>query len=471
VTSAVDGLVSGLSTSSLINQLMTVEAAPQTRLQSKATSAQTAVDAYQSVNTKMTALKTAADTLGQLSTWRAIKATSSSSSVTATAVTGTNTATGTTVFDVKSLARNQITTAKVATAGNIMSGTDLTIDVGPLADPDPTKHTSTTLTITDRTATGVAAAINAANLGVKATVITTGSSENILQLSGAQTGEDNAFTVNGIDILSNGAPITDVATASNARLEIGGGNADLNADGFADGYVVTNSTNTFTNLMPGVTLTVSELEDGVQVDATADVDGIAAKLQGLVDAANVALTEISTQTAYDSATRKSSTLTGDFSVRTMTQSILGTISRGVIYPNPDYDLDLEPEDQPGVPKTLSAGSYATYGIQLDSTGKLTFDAAKFKESYADDPTTIQEVGMEIGGVFETLADGMSTNLKSTITGRKSEIDTINNQIDNWDVRLAARRLALQKQYADLEVALGKLNSQSTWLAGQLAGLS
>ena len=37
-------------------------------------------------------------------------------------------------------------------------------------------------------------------------------------------------------------------------------------------------------------------------------------------------------------------------------------------------------------------------------------------------------------------------------------------------RLATRRLALQKQYAGLEVALGKLNSQSTWLAGQLAGL-
>jgi flagellar hook-associated protein 2 len=471
VTSAVDGLVSGLSTSSLINQLMTVEAAPQTRLKSKATSAQSAVDAYQSVNTKMTSLKSAGDTLGQLSTWRAIKATSSSSSVTATAVTGTNTATGNTVFDVKSLAKNQITTAKVATSGDIMSGGTLTIDVGPLDDADPAKHTSTDLAITDKTAAGVAAAINAANLGVKATVITTGGNENILQLSGAKTGADHAFTVSGIDILSGGAPITDVATATDARLEIGGGDADEDLDGFADGYVVTSATNTFTNLMPGVTMTVSKLEDDVTVTATADVDGIAAKFQALVDAANAALSEIGTQTAYDPATRKSSTLTGDFSVRNMAQTILGTISRGVIYPNPDYDLDLEPEDQPGVPKTLEAGSYITYGIQLDSSGKLTFDAAKFKESYADDPTTIQEVGTEIGGVFETLAGNQSTNLKSTITGRKSEIDTINNQIDNWDVRLSARRLALQKQYADLEVALGKLNSQSTWLAGQLAGLS
>lgn len=470
MSSAVDGLVSGLSTSSLINQLMTVEAAPQTRLKSKATSAQTAVDAYQSVNTKVSAMKTAADDLGQLSTWRGIKATSSSSSVTATAVKGTNTATGTTQFDVKSIARNQVTTAKVPTAGNIMSGNTLTIDVGPLGDPDPDKHTSTNISITDKTAAGVAAAINAANVGVKAMVITTGGGENILQLSGSKTGAAQAFTVNGLDQLSNGAPMTDVATATDARLEIGGGDADVNLDGFADGYVVTSETNTFTDLMPGVTLTVSKEEDDVTINATADVDGIAAKFQALVDAANAALSEIGTQTAYDASTRKAATLTGDFSVRTMAQTILGTISRGVVYPNPDYDLDLAPEDQPGVPKTLAAGSYSTYGIQLDSTGKLTFDAAKFKESYGDDPTTIQKIGTEIGGVFETMSTTMSTNLKSTITGRKSEIDSINNQIENWDVRLATRRLALQKQYADLEVALGKLNSQSTWLAGQLAGL-
>jgi len=471
VTSAVDGLVSGLSTSSLINQLMTVEAAPQTRLKSKATTAQTAVDAYQSVNTKVAAMKAAGDDLGQLSTWRGIKATSSSSSVTATAVKGTNTATGTTQFDVKSIAKNQITTAKVPAAGNIMSGAMLTIDVGPLADPDPDKHTSTNLTVTDKTAAGVAAAINAANLGVKAMVITTGGGENVLQLSGAKTGTDHAFTITGLDQLSNGAPMTEVATAADARLEIGGGDADANLDGFADGYVVTSSTNTFTNLMPGVTLTVSKEEDDVTVNATADVDGLAAKFQALVDSANAALSEIGTQTAYDAGTRKASTLTGDFSVRTMAQTILGTISRGVIYPNPDYDVDLAPEDQPGVPTTLTAGSYSKYGIQLDSTGKLTFDADAFKKSYAEDPIAVQKIGTEIGGVFETMGTTMSTNLKSTITGRKNEIDSINDQIDNWDVRLAARRLALQKQYSGLEVALGKLNSQSTWLAGQLAGLS
>lgn len=470
MTSSVDGLVSGLSTSSLIQQLMTVEAASQNRLKSKVSTAQTAVDSYQSVNTKVAALKSAGDTLGQLSTWRGITATSSSSSVTATAMVGTNTATGTTQFDVKSLAKSQITTAKVPTTGDIMSSDQLTIDVGPLDDLDPTKHKSTTLTITDKSAKGVADAINGAGLGVKAIVITTSGNENILQLSGAKTGAAAAFTIDGLDQLSNGAPMTQVTKATDARLEIGGGDKDADADGFADGYVITSPTNTFTTLMPGVTITVSKVEDGVTVGANSDIDGMAAKFQALVDAANSALTEVGNQTAYDASSKAGSPLTGDFAVRNMSQKILSTISQGVIYPNPKYDKTV-PTDPVTNPVTLSAGSYKTYGIQLDKTGQLIFDADKFKAAYAADPTKIQEIGTGIGDVFEKLGDDMSQNLKSVITGRKGEIDSLNTQIDNWDVRLAAKREALQKQYSALEVALGKLKDQSNWLSGQLAGLS
>jgi flagellar hook-associated protein 2 len=470
VSSSVDGLVSGLSTSSVINQLMQVEAASQTRLKNKVSTARTAVDSYQSVNSKINALKSAGDTLGQLSTWRAITATSTSSSVTATALVGTAGIAGTTQFDVKSLAKSQVTTTKVAATGDIMSGSSLSIDVGPLNDSDPDKHKVSTVNVTTKTAKGVAEAINAAGIGVRATVITTGAGENILQLSGAKTGAASAFTISGLDAVNT--PLNNVTAATDARLEIGGGEQDLNNDGYADGYVVTSTTNTFSNLMPGVSITVSKLEDGVTVAAASDVDGMASKMQALVDAANAALDEVGTQTAYDPETKKGSPLTGDFSVRQMSQTILSTISKGVIYDNPNYDKTQPTDVANGINlKTLNAGSYATYGIQLDRSGRLTFDASAFKTAYAADPTGIQKVGIGIGDVFEKLGDNLNTNLKSVITGRKSEIDSLNTQIDNWDVRLAAKRTALQKQYSDLEVALGKLKDQSNWLSGQLAGLS
>jgi flagellar hook-associated protein 2 len=451
----------------MINQLMQVEAAPQDRLKTKVSTAQTAVSSYQSVNSKVSALKSAADTLGQLSTWRAIKATSSSTSVTATAVTGTNTAAGTTAFDVAALAKSQITTAKVDPSAAVTTGSPLTITIGPadVLDPDDgsvvtdnsAKRTDYTIALTDFTAKGVADAINAKGIGVKATVVSTGGAQNILQFSGTKTGSDNAFTISGFDPTT-----TNVQPAQNARLEIGGGEQ-------AGGYDVVSSTNTFTGLLTGVTVTVSKEEKGVTIDATQDVSGIADKFQALVDAANATLSEIKNQTAYDASTNKGSPLTGDFSVRNMSQEILSMVSKGLSYSDPTFVDD--PNDPNDKATTINFGSLAQMGIQLDQSGQLTFNRDTFTAKYNADPTSIQQAGTALADQVESLAAKQSTSLSAVITGRNDEISVFNTQIDDWDVRLAAKRTALQKQYADLEVSLGKLKNQSSWLSGQLAGLS
>jgi flagellar hook-associated protein 2 len=57
-----------------------------------------------------------------------------------------------------------------------------------------------------------------------------------------------------------------------------------------------------------------------------------------------------------------------------------------------------------------------------------------------------------------------------INGRQRQIDQLGDSIADWDVRLAIRQQTLQKQFSDMEVALGKLRDQSNWLAGQLASL-
>jgi flagellar hook-associated protein 2 len=58
-----------------------------------------------------------------------------------------------------------------------------------------------------------------------------------------------------------------------------------------------------------------------------------------------------------------------------------------------------------------------------------------------------------------------------IKRRNESIAALNDQVEAWDARLATRRSALQRQYSALEVALGKLKDQQSWLSGQLAGLS
>ena len=460
MTSSVDGLVSGLSTSSLISQLMTVEAAPQTRLKTKMTTAQTAVSAYQSVNSKLAAFKSAADDLSQLSSWRAIKATSSSTSVTATTTGDLTSTSGSLTFDVKQLAAKQITTLKVDTTSTSLASS---LGIAPrkyAADGSFTDGDPVAIDISaDQSAAGIAKAVNAAKLGIKAYVVKTSDSAGVLQFTGAKTGADNGFVISGLDGVGVGAtdPATTVSTDATVRV---GGPSD-------SGYTVSSSTNTFTGLMSGVTITVAKQEDAVTVDATADVSGIAAKFQTLVDTANATLTEISNQTAYDAGANKGSPLTGDFMVRQMTQTILSAVSSGLPYANPEY---TGPGDNTH-PATLSFSTTGNFCVALSRDGQLTFNATKFTDAYNADPTGMQQAGIGVGDSLESLAGKQTTSVTAVVTGRNTEIDLFNTQIIDWDVRLTAKREALQKQYANLEVALGKLKDQSSWLSGQLSGLS
>jgi len=439
--SSVDGLVSGMDTTSMIASMIQVESQPKLMLQSKVATAKSAVSSYQSVNSKLSALKNAGDDLGQLSTWRSIKPTVSSTSVTATANGGTSTATGTVTFDVVSLAKAQANTARVPTTGDITAADSIQVAIGE-ADP-------VTIDISqDKSAAGVAAAINNAGLSVKASVVATSQGDSILQLNGTKTGAANSFTVAGLDELT----IRTTTAASDANLQVGGADED-------GGYSLTSDTNTFTGLMAGVTMTVSKIETGISLSSASDVAGIAAKFKALVDAANGALSEVSDQTAYDSSTNSSSPLTGDFMVRQMSQAILSNVSKGLSFKDPN-----------DATQTINFGSLSKLGVQLDKTGRLTFDAEKFTAAYNADPSSIKAAGIALGDSFELLASKQSDNVISAITSRNNQVDSMNLQIGDWDVRLAAKKTALQRQYAGLETALGKLKDQSNWLSGQIASL-
>ena len=84
-TSSVDGLISGLSTTSMIQQLMAAEAAPQDKLKSSLTDEQTATKAYQAVNSKMSAIQSAAEALTTAAGWQTMKSMSDNPSVSVSA--------------------------------------------------------------------------------------------------------------------------------------------------------------------------------------------------------------------------------------------------------------------------------------------------------------------------------------------------------------------------------------------------
>ena len=73
---SIGGLVSGLDTSSIINQLMQLEARPQTMLKTRMGAEQKAITSLQALNAKLASIATKAADLVKADQWSPTKATS-----------------------------------------------------------------------------------------------------------------------------------------------------------------------------------------------------------------------------------------------------------------------------------------------------------------------------------------------------------------------------------------------------------
>ncbi|MGY6499383.1 MAG: flagellar filament capping protein FliD [Acidimicrobiales bacterium] len=514
--SYIDGMASGLDTSSIIRQLMQVEAIPQTLLKSKVNTVQTGLDAFASIRTRMAAARTAADAIGQPANWQALTSTSSHPDKVGVAATSGSLASSTT-FTVSSLAA-----AQQQSSEDRFTGLDATLDGRTMSI---TKGTHT-FESTAGTLRELVAEINAdSDLGVRASTLQVSPGEYRLVLTSTESGEANGF-----DVASSGwTPFQTTVAASDAVLDIGG-------------ITVTRPTNTISDLIDGATLTLKAVTtEPVTVGVTRDVQGITDKVKAMVTAVNSVLSEIKTRTAFDAESGKRSSLTGDSTVRSLAQRLTGALT-GAVGNNP-------------------LGSVGLAGIEIKRDGSVAFDEAKFKAAYENDPVAVE--GLFLGGATSTgpvtferagwraqpgtydidvvdngdgtfaatigghsadvsvRADGslrltvaatnerlggmtvvvaagetgavgaityepgaakrvstmtnrsldtVSGQLTSAENSRKAQIRDLNRQIESWEIRLEKRELGLRRQYTGLETMLGQLGSQAQWLSGQLAGL-
>src|SRR5437763_16656563 len=85
-STSVDGLISGLNTSDIISKLMQIERQPQDALKLQLATLNSRIAAYQTINTKISALNDASNALSTATGWNVFAANSSlPTSATATA--------------------------------------------------------------------------------------------------------------------------------------------------------------------------------------------------------------------------------------------------------------------------------------------------------------------------------------------------------------------------------------------------
>jgi flagellar hook-associated protein 2 len=76
----------------------------------------------------------------------------------------------------------------------------------------------------------------------------------------------------------------------------------------------------------------------------------------------------------------------------------------------------------------------------------------------------------LSGVFSGYV-GTNGILNSSIASEQRLIDQLGDQKAMWDVRLNDKETALRTQYTNMETALSQAQSQGSWLASQIAGLT
>mgnify|MGYP000054458375 CR=1 FL=1 len=428
-TFAIDGLASGLDTTSIITQLMQLEQQPQARLQRQLSAQTSTINDYQSVSTRMQAVGTAATALTGDAAWSTRSVTVSGTTVAATA--GPDAATGALDVNVTTLARAATWTTDAAYGLDNPVFTGFPIVVTK-ANGSPVSISPSSGTLRD-----VISAINGTvGTGVKAIAVKVGADQYRLQVLSTEAGTAAApQSVTGL-----GVPLT-AAAAVDAAYTI-------------NGIPAASGSNTISDAVTGVTLTLKATGSST-VTVAQDPGAIADKIQKLVDAMNAALTDIAAKTVKDTATPRGS-LASDSSVRALTGALLQGISGAV-----------------------GATSAATYGLQTSRTGQITFDKATFLAGYAADPLAAralvapatgtglaQRISAIVGG-----ATGATGSITSAIEGRNSSKTDLQAQIDSWNIRLTTRKATLERQFASLEVALSKLQSQQSWLSGQLSSLN
>ncbi|NIJ05353.1 flagellar filament capping protein FliD [Frigoribacterium faeni] len=452
----IDGLVSGLDTTTLINGLMAAEAVPQTILKNKATSNQALVTALQGLNTKVAELATLATKTAKPDSLAASTATSSSKDVTAT--TSATALPGSIDFRVGSTAQAK---SGVTAAMTAWPESPATLTFTSAAGKQ-VEVTSASSSLDD-----LVRAVNSSEAGVKAVKVASGKDADgavtyRLQLTSAATGAAGDFTVHrgtAAEVAAGTAP--DLLAAPGAAVVKQARDASVTLwAGTSAEQVVTSSTNTFADLLPGVSVTVTAAgPDPVTLTVARDGAASSKVASDLVSGLNGILTLIASKTSTTTSTNASGVTTvtsGTFTGSSTTRDVVQKLTTAMSAP-------------------VGGVSPSSIGISITKTGSFEFDEAKFSAALAADPVKVQATLSELSGRVQAAATSTSDkrdgSLTKIITGQQSVVKDLNDQIANWDDRLSSRRTQLQKTYTALEVALSSLTAQQSWLTSQISSLS
>lgn len=505
---SVDGLSSGLDTSSIIEQLMAVEQQPVVRLENRRDDLGDRMGAWGDLDTRLTTLTDAIDALVDDSGINVLTGESSNPAVTLTAsgegAVGLYEMTVDQVATSHQLMSNRFSSAAdtvgagratvTAGAGNISASS---IDIGNSATGDysiqitaveggtativfdgeshdvsstgtviltnedgntvtiaadgelttGTANVSTMVTDGSTTFGAVAAQFGSASGAATLQIVDTGDESAApltLVATARNPGQNNSLT---LDFVGGAVAFTEIREANNTIVTMGDG--DL---------VIERSEVNVDGLIPGMVVDLSGATDGEDLRVTVgrDTEEAVKNVKAFVDAANGFFSGVSAYGRSDPENGTTGLLSGESSLRRLSSQVrnsFATVGSGA----------------------LVIGSQV--GIETTQDGTITLNEQTLTDLLASDFGDLQSflVGDGESGYLGTIraaietATGTDGVIENATTNLDARIDDIDDTIVRYERRLDIVEAGYRRQFTAMETLLAQLNSQSSFLSNQLAG--
>ena len=530
--SSLSGINSGLDSQGIVNNLVALEARPIDVLISQQEAEKEKLSAFQDLQSRLQTFKSVVNTINTESRFLASQGefanNDPSSNNTVVDITTTSSASsGTFSLTVNQLARE----TKIISQGYATTTSEIT--TGRVEIFDGTKTTFIDIDSSNNTVDGLRLAINNSGANVSASFLNDGDENNPIRLliSGTKTGEDNAVTIShnfggigGEEIVATG--FTETQSAQNAELivdgvavsknsnlvndVISGATLSLQSTGegsitlstnivaitdkvadFVDGYnelmqflneeLEVDVSNNVTGTLFG-NFTVQNLQQTLRSTITNVIPGITGDYQFL---SQIGITTNNDGTiSLDRSTLSSAIATDARNVSQLFSSRGTTTNSGVAFVGftketqaGTYDLRV----QGGVPQLSESGAndytnasgggnFYAGAVGTDAEG-LNFRVSSLADADLGSITLTIGVAEILNRTVNTLVD---TSLNGPLS---SEIDTVEDTIDNLEdtiieqeERLILFEEDLQRKFTNLEIVVGRLNSQKDTFSQALSGI-
>ena len=468
------GIGSNLDVNSIVSQLMSLEQRPLTALAQKEAGLQSQISALGSLKGAISALQGAASALipssgttalQKFSTFGASVADTSIASASASS----NAAPGSYSLEVTALAQvhrliTQQSAAYTSSASTLANTGTLRLSTGSMSSGS---FVETTYQEIDMNASGMTLAnlrdsINAAAAGVTATIITTtnaGVSRAQLMLTSDKPGMDSVIKLSGLADFNFDPDVPAPAAGTMSQETTDGGQAAQNAAFKLNGIATTSSSNTVTDVIDGIALTLTgQSSAGVAttLTVTRNTSGITSAVNALVRAYNDANSAIASLGSYDAATKTAGALNGDSTLRSAQRNLRAVLG--------------------SVPTALSGASLqrlSDIGVSVQKDGSLALDTAKLSAAVSNDLNGVTNVLSAYGSAFKTATDGLigtSGTIVARTEGINTSIKSLDKQAEAISNRLVGIEARYRAQFTALDVLMSNMMKTSSFLTQQLSSL-